>query len=248
MEQRTKTKMAINPSLILKNSFVVDSTNKTRWFADYRGDSLTSTLKLFHKLSTAQDGTVAFSGIPCHAIYMHGMFTSPTVSATPASKSSPMISSDVYFFRKSDAAFMGGASYAIWNGDENTPTSLISNCASQLIQVDTSAISQSYWFSVASPVAPPTNVGTQSITLNLQAGPANNPNPANRGSILGSTSAQIVYAEPQTNWASFKLNFTQITGYMEITLTSNSYVNKVTVNSDGRTRTYNRYITNSYRT
>lgn len=182
--------MAINPRTLLSTAFTAGGTNI---FADFRANETSRSPKRYNKLTTLQNGGIPWDSTPCFSLIAHALILNEDNSATAArSKTQPALQSSIYFFRKTDMAFMGFSNYSLFNGTDNTGLW-------GLQEIDSTQYSQSQWVTVVNPQPMPTSVTTtattQSVSLQISTGPVANPTPSSRGSVLTTIPATISYQE-----------------------------------------------------
>lgn len=196
--------MAINPRTKLSAAFA----SGTALFNDMRCNVLTVAPKVYAKQSNMQNGSFSFNGAACHGLINHLALAAEANTVEPGSKTNPLFLSKIYFFRKTDMAFMGAAIYFASTSSGTTAFGGADSVAFNNIiqQVDNispnNLLPASVWITVTNPQAMRQTAGQQSVNYKGQLGTAGNPNPtlANRQDVNGAIGSLVfTFTEPSAN-------------------------------------------------
>jgi hypothetical protein len=206
--------MAINPRTMISNGF----SNGSRYFNDMRGNRLDTTPKVYGKQFNLQNGSYNFNGNPCFGLIQHQALMTEDNTIAIGSKSNPIILSKVYFFRKTDMAFMGAVLHYASTSNADLSHYVMPNLASILIETATSTeqdsnptnlLPRSIWLTVTNPTAMRTTSGSQTLNVKGQLGVAGDPRPTSlREDVPGATgTVTLIYSEPRPGY--LKLDFSE---------------------------------------
>lgn len=206
--------MAINPRSIVNAGFV----NGSRYFNDMRCNLLNVTPKAYVKQSNLQNGTYNFNGSPCFGLINHMTVMAEDSTTAVGSKSNPIFLSKVYFFRKTDMAFMGAVLHYASSSTAELSQFLMPSMVPVLNQLSqstqqnvnpTNLLPRSIWLTVTNPTAMRTTVGSQTLNIKAQLGVAGDPRPtAPREDVPNAAgNINLIYSEPRAGYT--KIDFAE---------------------------------------
>jgi hypothetical protein len=247
--------VAINPRNRIKKMFYVNPPDITRTFCDMRYIGSGNEAGRVNKANFSQIATLTYgpASEPVYGLLANWMMIRNTGNNSltdNSTKVNPLFVQSAYFFRKSDAAFMGAVDYQILQGTwDQSLTSFVAEIGKKVNKGIALDNTKAYWLEVTNPTAAPTSAGAINVSLQSKTGIIGNPDPGpnNVRTNIGSTfPAAIAY----TDIGQAKMLATISLGVnhsISFATTPEGYLYEVDYSpGNGVTRSYSRYSTLSF--